>query len=64
MYNYPDGMSSRDLWYVGEIADRYGHWIGEGYAFDDPEYNPDLDDDYIGEEEEDDEDDDYEEDDE
>lgn len=64
MYNYPDGMSSRDLWYVGEIPDRYGHWIGEGYAFNELEYDPDLDDDYIGEEEEGDEDGDYEEDDE
>lgn len=54
MYNYPD-----DLWNVGENADRYGHWVGEGYDFDDPEHNPDLDDDYIGEGEEDDEDDDY-----
>lgn len=43
MWNYPDGMSRRDLWYVGEIPDKYGHWIGEGFSFDDPNYDPEFD---------------------
>ena len=56
--NYPDGMSKHDLWYLGEIPDRYGHYIGQGYDFNNPEYDPNYDDDYEGEEEENDDDDD------
>lgn len=51
MSNYPDGMSRKDLWYVGEIPDDYGHWVGEGYGYNSTEYDPELDVDYEGEDE-------------
>ena len=54
-WNYPDGMSREDFWYLGEVPDRYGHYCGHGYAYNSDEYDPELDEDYCTENEEDDE---------
>lgn len=43
-WNYPDGMTREDFWYLGEVPDRYGHYCGHGYAYNSDEYDPELDD--------------------
>ena len=41
--NYPPGMTREDLWYLGELPDRNGHYCGHGYAYNSEEYDRDLD---------------------
>ena len=54
--NYPQGMTRRDLWYLGEVPDSYGNYVGHGFAYNSDEYDRDLDD-WADDEEEDDSDD-------
>lgn len=46
MDNLPMGTTEEEAWKQGLISDRYGHCIGEGYAFNSPVYEPELDDAY------------------
>lgn len=54
-WNYPDGMTCEDFWYLGEVPDRYGHYCGHGYAYNCDEYDPELDEDNCTDNDEDDE---------
>lgn len=54
-WNYPDGMTREDFWYLGEVPDRYGHYCGHGYPYNCDEYDPELDDECCTDDEDDDE---------
>lgn len=54
-WNYPDGMSREDLWHLGEVPDRYGHYCSHGYPYNCDEYDPELDDECCTDDEDDDE---------